>query len=241
MLFPYRDLPTNNQKTSNLVYIDDALWIEWGSIKPGSLPVPKPDLTFAFKRKAFSRAELQRMTSPYIFADSYAPSLTVEIKTTEQMAIAERQNANNIIPLLQRDYALQKANHMHRRLQRRIRFVSSAHDSAVQRYHAWYYVIDESGLPKWCFYLLSRIDFDDAAGDGYQKARQCNLNICEYISDTVFKQLRNTLAGRAPDDDGTGTQADVHRDQGSGEGDIGLSDIRSTSSALDSDNKRLKR
>ncbi|KAL8787170.1 MAG: hypothetical protein Q9213_002386 [Squamulea squamosa] len=232
MLFPYRDLPTNNQKTRNLVYIDDSLWIEWGSIKPGYLPVPKPDLTIAFNDEAFTTSELAKMTSPYILATSYAPSLTLEIKTTEQMGIAEKQNANNMIPLLQRDYALQKTNNMHRQMERRIRFVSSTHDTALQKYQAWFYVIKSDGEPKWCSQPLGSVNFEDPNGDGFQTARRYNLNLCEYISDTVFKDLRKALAGA--DHDAEHDKVEDHR------GDLAIVHLN-TPSASSAENKRLKR
>ena len=40
-----------------------------------------------------------------------------------------------------------------------------------------------------------KLDFEDPDGDGFQTARRCNLNYCEYISNTVFKELQDTLAG----------------------------------------------
>lgn len=82
MLFPYRDLPSNNRKTENLIYYDDALWADWGSLMPGFLPTPKPDLCVSFKRTAFTRLELQRLKkSPYPDQRGRSPSFTLEFKT----------------------------------------------------------------------------------------------------------------------------------------------------------------
>lgn len=157
-------------------------------------PTPKPDLCIAFKETAFTASELEKMKSPYILRDSYAQCLTLEIKTKEQMVIAERQNANNMIHLLQIDFALQQSINRHRQMERRIRFVSTTHDTAIQKYQAWFYVIGNGGTPKWCCSPLSSVNFEDPDGGGFQTARKYNLNICEYISDTVFKDLRQVLA-----------------------------------------------
>ncbi|KAL8836462.1 MAG: hypothetical protein Q9170_002895 [Blastenia crenularia] len=200
MLFPYRDLPTNNSKTKNLVYHDDVSWDEWGSNKPGFLPKPKPDLCIAFDEKAFTATELAKMTSPYLAGTSYAPSFTLEAKTALQsMDIAERQNANNMIPLLQRDFTLQKSNHNDKEMERRIRFISTTHNTKAQNYHVWFYVLKDDGTPTWCSHQISYVDFQDPDDSGFETARRANLNLCEYISDTVFKDLRKALAGPEPD------------------------------------------
>lgn len=240
LLFPYRDLPTNNQKTSNLVYHDDVSWQEWGSNKPGFLPTPKPDLCIAFKSSAFTSQEAARMTSPYLLSTSYAPSLTLEVKTALQsMVIAERQNANNMISLLQRDFALQKDIGQHKQAERRIRFISTTHDTVLQRWQAWYFVIKDDGNPKWCCCDLGKVDYEDPDSDGFQTARRYNLNLCEYISDTVFKELRKTLAGcdtdpstHGPELQEEGITADVRS--------VHLS-TPSASTTGDSESKRVKR
>ncbi|KAI4257459.1 MAG: hypothetical protein L6R42_005644, partial [Xanthoria sp. 1 TBL-2021] len=172
-------------------YIDDEFWCEWGSIKAGSLPTPKPDLCIAFKETAFTAPELEKMKSPYILRDSYAPCLTLEIKTKEQMVIAERQNANNMIHLLQVDFALQNSISRHRQMEKKVRFVSTTHDTAIQNYQAWFYVIGNGGTPN--------VNFEDPDAGGFQTARKYNLNICEYISDTVFKDLRQVPATPSQD------------------------------------------
>lgn len=115
------------------------------------------------------------------------------------MVIAERQNANNMIHLLQIEFALQKSISRHRQLERRVRFVSTTHDTAIQNYQAWFYVIGNGGFPKWCCSPLSSVNFEDPDGGGCQTARKYNLNICEYISDTVFKDLRQVLATLSQD------------------------------------------
>lgn len=211
MLFPPRDLITNNQMTKNLVYHDDVSWNGWGSMKPGLLPTPKPDLCIAFDETAFTSAELKKMTSPYTNGSSFAPALTLEFKTALQgMKVASRQNANNMIPLLETDYTLQKTNGTEKQMERRIRFVSTAHDTTMQRYDAWFYVFKgDSIIPKWCSFQLQKVDFEDPDGDGFQTARRCNLNYCEYISDTVFKELRNTLAGVVPNAADTQGESDL--------------------------------
>ncbi|KAL8644790.1 MAG: hypothetical protein Q9210_007072, partial [Variospora velana] len=240
LLFPYRDLPMNNQKTSNLVYHDDVSWQEWGSNKPGFLPTPKPDLCIAFKSSAFTSQEEARMTSPYLLSLSYAPALTLEVKTALQsMVIAERQNANNMISLLQRDFALQKDIGLHEQAERRIRFISTTHDTVLQRWQAWYYVIKDDGNPKWCCCDLGKVDFEDPNSDGFQTARRYILNLCEYISDIVFRELQRTLAGR-------GTDPSTH---GPGLQEEGITaDVRSVhlstpsaSTTGDSESKRVKR
>ncbi|KAL9017279.1 MAG: hypothetical protein Q9185_005400 [Variospora sp. 1 TL-2023] len=240
LLFPYRDLPTNNQKTSNLVYHDDVSWQEWGSNKPGFLPTSKPDLCIAFKSSAFTSQEAARMTSPYLLSTSYAPSLTLEVKTALQsMVIAERQNANNMISLLQRDFALQKDIGQHKQAERRIRFISTTHDTVLQRWQAWYFVIKDDGNPKWCCCDLGKVDYEDPDSDGFQTARRYNLNLCEYISDSVFKKFRKTLAG-------CGTDPSTHGPELQEEGIT--ADVRSVhlstpsaSTTGDSESKRVKR
>lgn len=232
MLFPYRDLPTNNQKTSNLDYIDDELWCEWGSIKAGYLPTPKPDLCVAFKDTAFTASEVEKMKSPYILRDSYAPCLTLEIKTKEQMAIAERTNANSMIHLVQVDFALQQSINRHRQMEKRVRFVSTTHDTAVQEYQVWFYVIGHSGTPKWCCSPLSSVNFEDPNGGGFQTARKYNLNMCEYISKIMFKELQQALATPSQNYDGEETALGST---------VAHLDTPSASSAGSSKNKRPKR
>ena len=199
ILFPPRDLSVNNQKTSNLVYQDDVPWSGWGSIKPGLLPTPKPDLCIAFDETAFTPSELEKMKSPYADGSSYAPALTIEFKSAmNSIGVANRQNANNMIPLLEADYALQKTNGTDKKMERRIRFLSAAHDTAMQRYDAWFYVLKNDNTPKWCSVPLISVSFDNPDDDGFQTARRCNLNYCEYISDSVFRELRAALAGAPP-------------------------------------------
>ena len=202
LLFPVRDLIVNNYKTSNLVYHDDVTWGAWGSMKPGLLPTPKPNLCIAFDKAAFTKEEADKLKSPYTFARSYTPTLTVEFTgALQSLEVANRQNANNMIPLLEADYTLQKSNGRDKELERRVRFVSAAHDTQMQTYDAWFYVLKSDGIPKWCSFQLNHIGFSDPDGDGFQRARRCNLNYCEYISDTVFRELRDALAGApsAPD------------------------------------------
>lgn len=200
MLFPYRDLPSNNQKTQNLEYIDAAKWEAWGSIDAGRLPTPKPDLCITFKKTAFTASELDKLKSPYISASSIAPSLTLEILGMDQAwGAAANKTANNMIHLLMRDYALQHARGTHKQMERRIRFVSTIHDTDMQEYQAWFYIIDSEGNPKWCSYVFENVYYGFPGNGGFQKARQYNLNLCEYISDTVFRELRNTLNGVSGD------------------------------------------
>lgn len=104
-----------------------------------------------------------------------------------------------MISLLQADYALQKVNGMDKTMERRVRFISSTHDTSFQIYTAWFYVIKQSdGEPKWCSCPLQTVAFNNPDDSGFQTARRINLNICEYISSTVFDGLRKSLAGAAP-------------------------------------------
>ncbi|KAL8925994.1 MAG: hypothetical protein Q9172_001997 [Xanthocarpia lactea] len=124
-----------------------------------------------------------------------------EIKTTEQMVIAERQIANNMVPLVQRDFALQKANKMHKKMERSVHFISSTHATAFQRYQARFYVIADDRYPTWCCYPSSSVSFEDSDDVGLQTARRNKFNLYEYISDTIFKDLRKALAGPESDAD----------------------------------------
>ena len=171
-------------------------------MKPGLLPIPKPDLCIAFDKAAFTKDEADKLKSPYAFARSYAPALTVEFQgALQSIEVANRLNANNMIPLLEADYTLQKSNGTDKEMEKRIRFVSAAHNTQMQKYDAWFYVLKSDGTPKWCSFQLNSIDFNDPDGNGFQMARRCNLNYCEYISDTLFRELRVTLAGAAPTPD----------------------------------------
>ena len=66
---------------------------------------------------------------------------------------------------------------MEKPVERRIRFISSAHDTSCQTYTAWYYVLRSNGEPKWCPCNLYTVAFDDVDGHGFRIGRQINLNL----------------------------------------------------------------
>ena len=195
LLLVERNLSFNSHKTSNLLYRSDTSWGQWGSARPGRLPVPKPDLCISYKGSAFNPDKRERMVSPYVDTAGFAPFLICEVKTALQGdEIADRQNANNVIHVLKADFNLQKKLGRDRTMERKIRVITTAHNTRNQWYHAWFYVLGDDGNPKWCFYLVKHITIDRPEENGFQTARGCFLNLCEYFDSEILPKLRADLA-----------------------------------------------
>lgn len=195
LLLVRRKLPSNNHKTSNLLYRADTSWGQWGSAQPGRLPVPKPDLCISYKASAFNLDEQQQICSPYLDTAGFAPFLICEVKTALQGdEIADRQNANNVLHVLKADFKLQQTLGRDRAMERKVRVITTAHNTRTQWYQVWFYIFGDDGNPKWCSYLFKRISFDCPEENGFQTARGCFLNLCEHFDSVVLPKLRADLA-----------------------------------------------
>lgn len=195
LLLPLRDLPRNNDKTKNLLYRPDTSWQSWGSVKPGFLPTPKPDLCILFKCSAFTLKEQKQMMSPYSDSAGFAPGLTCEVKTAMQgPKVADRQNANNMISALNERYKLLETQGQALKMERTVLNFTTAHDTRSQRWDAWFYVFDDNGAPKWCSHRIKHVNFDIDTENGFEIARRYNLNLCEYINSQVLLELKALLA-----------------------------------------------
>ena len=195
LLLVERDVPSNDHKTSNLLYRSDTSWSQWGSAQPGRLPVPKPDLCISYKDSAFNSEEREQICSPYLDTAGFAPFLICEVKTALQGdQIADRQNANNVLHVLKADFKLQQTLGRDRAMERKVRVITTAHNTRTQWYHVWFYVFGDDGNPKWCFYRIKRISIDCPQENGFETARGCFLNLCEHFDSVVLPKLRADLA-----------------------------------------------
>ena len=193
LLVPLRDRPSNNHKTKNLLYRFDTQWRGLGSARPGSLPIPKPDLCITVRASAFSREEQRQMTSPYVDEAGFYPAFVCEVKTALHGAkVAERQNANNAISALAADFHLQQR--LGHKMERKIRLITTTHNTLEQRYTGWFYVFGPDGKPEWCSKVLKVINFELEEGNGFRDARRANINLCERIQNTTVPQLHADLA-----------------------------------------------
>ncbi|KAI4120984.1 MAG: hypothetical protein LQ347_006985 [Umbilicaria vellea] len=194
LLLPHRDLPSNSHRTRNLLYRQDTPWQNWGSASPGVLPTPKPDLCITFKDSAFDPGRRKLMTSPYVDEAGFAPNLTCEVKTAMQgPKVTIRQNANNMLSVMEADFLLQQRLGRDRAMERKIRIITMAHDTGNQWYDAWFYVLNNHGKPKWCSYRIKHVNFEIPTENGFETARQSNLNLCEHLERVILPELRADL------------------------------------------------
>ena len=206
LLWPIRDLTSNNHKTKDLVYRMDTQWQNWGSVQPGELPTAKPDRCILFKGSAFTPDERTQMMSPYKGETGFHPVFICEVKTALQgPRIADRQNANNAISVLKADYELQQRLGHEMEAERKIRLITTAHNTRSQWYTGWFYVFGTDGQPEWCPKLIKQVNFEIPEENGFLTARQYNLNICEDLQNTRLLQLRADLAAAS----GLGPKANV--------------------------------
>ena len=195
LLWPIRDLTRNNHKTKDLLYRMDTQWQNWGSAQPGELPTGKPDRCVLFKGSAFSPDERMQIMSPYKDETGFYPAFICEVKTALQgPRIADRQNANNAISVLKADYELQQRLGHEMETEKKIRLITTAHNTRSQWYIGWFYVFGTDGQPEYCPKLIKQVNFEIPEESGFQIARQYNLNICEDLQSVRLLQLRADLA-----------------------------------------------
>ncbi|KAA6412206.1 MAG: hypothetical protein FRX48_04358 [Lasallia pustulata] len=193
LLIPLRDRASNNHKTKDLLYRFDTQWRSLGSLCPRFLPIPKPDLCITFNSSAFSFEEQEEMDSLYPDGAGFYPAFVCEVKTAMQGdASADRQNANNAICALEADFLRQQR--LGRETERKIRLITTAHNTNRQWYTGWFYVLGANGRPEWCSKLLKSISFAVEEENGFSIARRINLNLSERIQHTVLPQLRADVA-----------------------------------------------
>ena len=191
MLIPLRDLPNTNAKTSNLIYKLNTAFRNWPSIQSGVLPKPQPDFCVAFKASLFSPDQQELMGSPYLAQDGIFPAIFLEVKTALQGSrITDRQNANNIVPVFIRDYILQKSLGMERELEKKIRFLTMAHDTNSMWIRGWFYYLQPEDQPQSSSILIKQVPFAICTDNGIQIARKYCLNWMEHVSDELFQQLQ---------------------------------------------------
>lgn len=115
--------------------------------------------------------------------------MTGEVKTAAQEPrVADRQNANSMLTVLEREYGLQDQLGQIEQTLGRVRKITAAHNTWSQWYDAWFYVL-EGGRPKFCRHRLKSVNFDDPSQRGFETARQYNLNSCEYIEQVLLPQV----------------------------------------------------
>ena len=195
LLWPIRDLTRNNHNTKDLLYRMDTQWQNWGSVQPGELPTGKPDRCILFKGSAFTPDERRQITSPYKDEAGFYPGFICEVKTALQgPKIADRQNANNAISALKADFELQQRLGHEMKMEKKIRLITTAHNTRSQWYTGWFYVLGADGKPEWCPKLIKQVNFEIPEENGFRTARQYNLNICEDLQRVRLPQLRADLA-----------------------------------------------
>ena len=193
LLVPLRDRPSNNHKTKDLLYRFDTRWRSLGSVRPGLLPVPKPGLCITIRDSAFSPEEQSQMTSPYVDEAGFYPLFICEVKTALQGDhIADRQNANNAICALIADFQIQQQ--LGRETERKIRLITTAHNTRGQWYTGWFHVFGADGKPEWCSKMIKEIRFSIEEENGFRAARRANLNLSERVQNTILPQLHADLA-----------------------------------------------
>lgn len=192
LLLPIRDLPSNNFKTSSLHYRCDTLLKGFGSSFAG-LPIPKPDLCVGFRRSAFSPDQLTHITSPYQDLAGFCPHFVWEVKSAMQgPKVADIQNTNNAVSILTADFDVQQRLGLN--MEKRVRLITTAHNTQSQWYTAWFFVLDTNGKPKWCYKVIKQYNFQIAREKGFETARAANLNLCEYLERVILPRLRDELA-----------------------------------------------
>lgn len=193
LLIPFRDRPSNNQNTSNLLYRSDSPWPGFGSVYPRLLPVPQPDLVISFSSAAFTPEQKRHMTSPYKDEAGFYPGIICEVKSALQgPKVADRQNGNNAICALVADFQLQqKLGH---KTEGKIRLVTTAHNTRSQWYTVWFHILGADGEPEWCSKVIKHISFDIEEERGFLDARTANLNLCERLQSVILPQLYEDLA-----------------------------------------------
>lgn len=200
LLVPHRDLPHNDSKTRNLLYRHDTAWNNWRSLHPGVLPVQKPDFCITFKASAFTVAQQRQLGSPYLDKAGIFPIVLLEVKTALQGSqIADRQNANNAVPVLIRDFIMQRRLGRHVDLERKIRLLAVAHDTRSMWIKGWFYVLQQGGKPKWKSQLIKHVPFTMSIDKGFETARRSMLNLMEHASDEGLRELLAD-SGKALDD-----------------------------------------
>ena len=208
LILPTRNLPSDNRDTSDLFYRQDTLFKRFGSPLLG-LPIPRPDFAVGFMRDAFSPAQRSHITSPYQDGAGFCPWLICEVKTAMQgPQIADRQNANNAVSVLTADYAVQQRLGL--KMEKKIRLITTAHNTHSQWYTAWFFVLDTNGKPEWCSKVIKHYSFLIPEEHGFKDARAAWLNLCEHLQRVVLRMLRDELAAvpeslPTPDDSGTDT------------------------------------
>ena len=135
------------------------------------------------------------MISPYKDEAGFYPVFICEVKTALQgPRIADRQNANNAISVLKADFELQQQLGHEIMMERKIRLITTAHNTRSQWYTGWFYVFGADGKPEWCPKLIKQVNFEIPEENGFQTARQYNLIICEDLQRVRLSQLRADLA-----------------------------------------------
>lgn len=188
LLMPHRDMPKNNAKTKNLLFQQDMSWTNWGSVQSGILPKPKPDFCVLYKSTFFTSAQQELLGSPHLNSAGTYPFLVLEVKTALQGShIADIQNANNMVPILIRDYLLHQSFGQSEGLERKIRFLALAYDTKNMWIRGWFYVRHDNGRISWHSKLMKQVPFAIRAEKGYEIARRYILTWMEYMSNDGFK------------------------------------------------------
>lgn len=104
------------------------------------------------------------------------------------------QNANNAISALRADFELQQSIGQARENERKIRLITTAHNTRIQWYTAWFYILGAEGKPEWYSKLIKENSFRVPEDNGFEILRRCNLNLQEYLNVHTLSHLKADLA-----------------------------------------------
>lgn len=189
-LLPYSQVLS---KQPLLCYRSNTAWGNWGSFLPKQLPTPQPDVCISFDATLafteFTKSELALLPSPYVDGAGLAPVMTWEVKTSKEgTLVPERQNAKSAMHALEQRFLLIKMIDVVAEREGKILFWSIVQDTKTLRIYCWFYKL-RNDIPMWCFEPISTADFSVSRDNGFVKARQYALNLCDHLVDRVYQEL----------------------------------------------------
>ncbi len=131
--------------------LSEGVNLAWNKAIPMAGPRPQPDYGVGFNARAFTAAQLRKLDvgfndySYYTATDDiYFPFLTTEVKSSEMLNVADRQNAHSMTLAVRGVVELFRHVKRHMELHRRALAFSISHDDSTVRLYAHYAEISTS-------------------------------------------------------------------------------------------------